>query len=152
MLAPRLQELAMANALRILSAGLLCLGSGACQPAGTPPATADTTSAPTVAEPHAPAQPAATQPAPTTPAATNSSIGYLCDGGATLSASYGDHDVTLRWPDGRSVTLPRAESASKGGGDVYVGETASLQRDGDHIQLHDGDAPAMACTASGDSA
>jgi hypothetical protein len=54
--------------------------------------------------------------------------------------------VTLRWPEGRSVTLPRAESASKGGGDVYVGDTVSLQRDGNRIVLHDGDAPAVTCT------
>jgi hypothetical protein len=129
----------MRHLQRLLVAGLLCLGIGGCQPAGAPPAAVDTAPAPAAAKP----------PAPAPPTASREAIAYACDGGATLSATYGDSDVTLHWPDGRSVALPRAESASKGGGDVYVGDTVSLQRDGDRIELHDGDAPAASCTASG---
>ena len=133
----------MTNAPSILATCLSCLGLVACQPGDAPPAAADTPPAATATQTPAPAQPAT---------AANGSIGYLCDGGTTLSATYREHDVTLRWPDGRSVTLPRAESASKGGGDVYVGESVSLQRNGGHVQLHDGNTPATACTTSGDGA
>jgi hypothetical protein len=138
-------EPSMTHVQRLLAASLLCLGFGGCQqPADAPPAAVDTAPAPATAEPPAPVP-----PAPVAPPANGEGIAYACDGGAGLSASYGDGDVTLRWPDGRSVTLPRAESASKGGGDVYVGDTVSLQRDGDRIELRDGDAPAASCTASG---
>jgi hypothetical protein len=145
MAAPQAQEPPMSNTQHILIAGLLCAGFSGCQPAGVP-ASGDTAAVPVVPEAPAPAQP---QPEPVAPPSANAGgIAYRCDGDAVLSASYGTSNVTLRWPDGRSVTLPRAESASKGGGDVYVGDTVSLQRDGDRIELHDGDAPAVTCTAS----
>ena len=135
----------MSNTHRILIAGLLCAGSSGCQPADVPASAAgDTASTPVVAEAPAPAQPQPAAP----PAANGGEIAYRCDGDAVLWASYGNSNVTLRWPEGRSVTLPRAESASKGGGDVYVGDSVSLQRDGGRIELHDGDAPAVTCTES----
>ena len=65
--------------------------------------------------------------------------------GSTLDVAYAGSSAQVHWPDGRTLTLPRAESASKGGGDVYVGDTVSLQRDGSTLQLHDGDAPALTC-------
>jgi hypothetical protein len=147
MAAPQAQEPPMSHTQRILIAGLLCAGSSGCQPADVPAsAAADTASTPVVAEAPAPAQP---QPEPVAPPAANAGeIAYRCGGDAVLSASYGNSNVTLRWPDGRRVMLPRAESASKGGGDVYVGDTVSLQRDGGRIELHDGDAPAVTCTES----
>jgi membrane-bound inhibitor of C-type lysozyme len=72
-------------------------------------------------------------------------IGYRCADGSRLDVAYFGSTARISWPDGRSLTLPRAESASKGGGDVYVGETVSLQRDGNTLQLHDGEAPPLAC-------
>ena len=84
-------------------------------------------------------------PAASAPATTPATVAYHCTDGRTLEAVYGDHDVSLRWPGGRSVQLPRAESASKGGGDVYVGDTVSLQRGPSRIELHDGDAPPVTC-------
>ena len=75
-------------------------------------------------------------------------ISYRCEDGDRITARYGGNQAFLHWPGGRVATLPRAESASKGGGDVYVGDTVSLQRDGDRIVLHDGDAGAVACVAS----
>lgn len=137
----------MANVQCILAAGLACLGLVACQPAETPPAAAGMAPAPTAAEPSASARPASALPPP----ASGEAIEYLCAGGIALSARYGGGKVTLRWPDGRSATLPRAESASRGSADAYVGDRVSLQRDGARIELHDGDAPAMACNASGSS-
>jgi hypothetical protein len=104
---------------------LLCVLACGCEPAATEPATA------------APAAPATT------------TIAYRCTGSLAVEATYGAHDATLRWPDGRSVRLPRAESASKGGGDVYVGETVSLLRGPSRIELHDGDAPPATCSEVG---
>jgi hypothetical protein len=70
---------------------------------------------------------------------------YACADGTRLQADFGDRDATLQWPDGRRLVLPRAESASKGGGDVYVGDTVSVQRDGVRLQLHDGSRAATSC-------
>lgn len=120
-----------------LALGVLACG---CKPAGNPAdelQPADVPAAPS---------PAAAPPAPARPSA---SVAYRCTDGRSLEAVYGEHDATLRWPDGRSVRLPRAESASKDGGDVYVGETVSLMRGPSRIELHDGDAPAATCNETG---
>lgn len=79
-------------------------------------------------------------------AAMASSVSYRCDDGTMLQVDYGDADASIRWADGRSVDLPRAESASGPGGDAYVGTDVSLQRTGTGIELHDGDAPMRSCT------
>jgi hypothetical protein len=131
------------------AACLLCLA--ACQ--RTPDADAAAPSSPAAGAADAPAPPApAPAPADAPPAAAASasgtSVDYACADGTTLQAGFGEHDATLRWPGGRSLTLPRAESASKGGGDVYVGETVSLQRDGARLQLHDGARTATTCDPS----
>jgi membrane-bound inhibitor of C-type lysozyme len=86
-------------------------------------------------------RPAPTQRAPSAPVG----IGYRCADGSTLDVAYAGGNARVHWPDGRTLTLPRAESASKGGGDVYVGAAVSLRRDGNALQLHDGDAPALNC-------
>jgi hypothetical protein len=112
---------------------MLCALACGCKPTTTPPAAP---AAATVA-------PGSTAQAPATPG--TAVIAYHCTDGRTFEATYGDHGASLRWPDGRSAQLPRAESASKGGGDVYVGETVSLQRDASRIQLHDGNAPPVTC-------
>ena len=117
---------------------MLLLCAGACQRGPDTDTASD--AAATASEPAAPA-PATVTPAP----APQMGAAYACADGTALQASFGDDDVTLQWPDGRSLVLPRAESASKGGGDVYVGETVSLQRDGMQLQLHDGDRAATTC-------
>lgn len=124
-----------------LAAGLLCLAACQRSPdadavAPPPPSSATTPGGSASA-------PAGSTPPPAPAAASGAD--YACADGTRLQADFGDHDATLRWPDGRSITLPRAESASKGGGDVYVGDTASLQRDGARLQLHDGERPATDC-------
>ena len=73
---------------------------------------------------------------------------YRCADGSSFDVAYGGRNAEVQWTGGRALTLPRAESASKGGGDVYVGETVSLQHDGDKLQIHDGQAPALACEQS----
>ena len=89
------------------------------------------------------AGPAAAGPAA---AAASGTVAYRCDDGTMLQADYGTADVTVRWANGRSAKLPRAESASTGAGDAFVGESVSLQRTGTGVELHDGDAPALSCS------
>lgn len=125
---------------------LLCAFACGCTPAGDTSDELQPADVP-AASSQAATEPAPAKPAPASPAATT--VAYHCTDGRTLEASYGDHDVTLHWPGGRSVQLPRAESASKGGGDVYVGETVSLQRGPSRIELHDGDAPPVTCNEAG---
>lgn len=82
---------------------------------------------------------------PAAPSAAPAGIAYACADGTRLHVAFGDHEARLQWAGGRAHTLPRAESASKGGGDVYVGDTVSLQRDDVHVQLHDGGRAATSC-------
>ena len=84
-------------------------------------------------------------PGPASRPSGDAAVAYRCSNGASLRVRYSDNHADLRWPDGRTLALPRAQSASKGGGDVYVGDTVALQRDDSHLRLHDGDAPAVAC-------
>lgn len=118
---------------------LLCLAA-ACQRAPDDDSTTPVAQAPApAAGPRSPA-PAASTPAPAT------GVAYACADGTRLRLEFGGgREATLRWPDGRTLRLPRAESASKGGGDVYVGDTVSLQRDGTRVQLHDGGRAPTAC-------
>jgi hypothetical protein len=73
---------------------------------------------------------------------------YDCDDGSAVRVEYVAETARVELPDGRVVALPKAQSASKGGGEVFVGETVSLQRDGNDIQLHRGDGKALACRPS----
>lgn len=137
-----------------LAAGLFCLA--ACQrppDAGgvvpAPSTSTPSTPAPTPGAGIAPAGGAAPPPMATPGGAATTGADYACADGTRLQVRFGDHDATLHWPGGRSLVLPRAESASRGGGDVYVGETASLQRDGARLQLHDGERAATDCATAG---
>lgn len=78
-------------------------------------------------------------------AAVDGARSYRCTDGTMLQADYAGAGVTLRWADGRTLALPRAESASTPGADAFVGDTVSLQRSGAGIELHDGDKPTLAC-------
>ena len=54
--------------------------------------------------------PAAAMPSPDAtvpPAGGPAGNDYACADGTRLQASFGDHDATLRWADGRSLALPR---------------------------------------------
>lgn len=133
--------MSMPSRLHFFAPLLLCAFACGCTPAG------DTSDELQPADVPAAASQATAQPALASSATTT--VAYHCTDGRTLEVGYGDHDATLRWPDGRSVLLPRAESASKGAGDVYVGETVSLQRGPSRIELHDGDAPPVTCNEAG---
>ncbi|MFC3716883.1 hypothetical protein ACFONC_12045 [Luteimonas soli] len=71
---------------------------------------------------------------------------YACNDTSTVSVAWGDDQARVELPDGRMVSLPKAQSASKGGGEVFVGKTVSLQRDGDDIQLFEGEGNARKCS------
>lgn len=70
-------------------------------------------------------------PAPASPGATR----YDCDDNRVVRVNYGEYDATLQMDGVAPITLPRAESASTAGVDVYVGRNVALQREGDSIQL-----------------
>jgi hypothetical protein len=74
---------------------------------------------------------------------------YTCDDGGALRIAYVAETARVELPGGRVVTLPKAQSASKGGGEVFVGEAMSLQRDGDAIQVHPGGGKSLLCRSSG---
>ena len=120
-----------------LIACVLCLASAGCQRAPLP---ASTEVAGTLATVHR-------EPAVAAASGSNR-VSYRCADGSSVDVLYASGKAEVHWAGGRTLTLPRAESASRGGGDVYVGETVSLQHDGDKLQLHDGQAPARACEQS----
>lgn len=94
-----------------------------------------------------------TSPPPGEPAGGDTLAGaFNCVNGTSVRLDWGEDDVVVRWPDGRSATLPKAESASGPNGDAYVGDTVSLEHDGDRIVIHDGDGPPLACDAASASA
>jgi membrane-bound inhibitor of C-type lysozyme len=112
-------------------------GTGTTIPANTPIATTPAAPVAINREP--------TLPAPPLPEGTE--VTYHCQDGNQLTVTYTYITANLRWPDGRAVKLSRAASASKGGGDVYVGGKVSLQHDGGSIQLQDG-ATTTTCSES----
>ena len=82
------------------------------------------------------------------PTASGSTVTYRCDdgNGTLLHVTYEAHAARVRIGNGVETMLPRAESASKGGGDVYVGETISLLREDAIVQLYR-DAVSLRCQA-----
>lgn len=90
----------------------------------------------------------AERPVPTRAAeAAESGAVYSCNDGTVVRIDSVDQKAIVTPQNGNDVTLPRAESASKGGGDVFVGETLSVLREGRTAQLHRNEGPAIACSA-----
>jgi hypothetical protein len=149
----------------------LLAGLAACQ-RDAPPAGADTrlpsADADAAADAIAPPKPAADDdvtagnPPPTieippadapTPAiAAGAQIVYTCEDGSELQVTYSGSSATFALEDGRVVTLPRAESASKGGGDVYVSDTVGLQRLSNVVQVERDSGAKRVCAESGGNA
>ena len=75
-------------------------------------------------------------------------LDYICDDGSALRVEYVAETARVELSDGRVVALPKAQSASKGGGEVFVGEALSLQRDGGGIQLHQDEGKTLLCRSS----
>lgn len=112
------------------------LSCASCEPPPSDPATRATLPAP---------EPEQAAPATVAIGATR----YTCDDGSALGVRYVADRAQVELPDGRTVTLPKAQSASKGGGEAFVGEALALQRDGDDIQLHRDEQPALHCRSTG---
>jgi membrane-bound inhibitor of C-type lysozyme len=117
----------------VLVGCMLCLGIAGCQRAAPPISSDDA------------GKPATSNREPPDVASGAHQVSYRCADGSSLDVVYAGANAELRWPDGRRLVLPRAESASKGGSDVYVGDTVSLQHDGDNLQLHGNGAPILTC-------
>lgn len=83
----------------------------------------------------APAAPERPAPARASDAAADSVL-YACDDGAAIEITADGLKAVVSLEDGRKVSLPRAESASKGGGDAFVGDAFSVIRQGHSAQLH----------------
>lgn len=125
----------MSSTFRITLLAALCAAACACQPAG------DDTAA---ARPDAASADAAPEATAGTPAGA-----FTCDDGSSVALDWGTDNVVVTWPDGRTATLPRAESASGPDGDAYVGDTVSVEHSGDRIVLREGGKAALTCTSDG---
>lgn len=125
----------MATCFRIPLLAALCAAACACQPGND-----DTTAATGEAG-------AAATDATDTSGDTAMAGAFTCSDGSKLDLDWGNDQVVVKWPDGRSVTLPKAESASGPGGDAYVGDTVSIEHEGDSVVLRDGGKAALTCTA-----
>lgn len=110
------------------------------------------------APPPVDSRPAAATPSPApvtsidTPAADNGPALYHCDNGDVIEVRFGYYDATVRLADDTTLTLPRAQSASMPGSDVYVGRAIALEREGDRLRLtRDGEASRCGRQAPGAS-
>lgn len=74
---------------------------------------------------------------------------YACDDGSALGVRYVADRVEVELPDGRTVSLPKAQSASTDDSEAFVGEALALQREGDGIELHRDEQPTLRCRATG---
>jgi len=89
---------------------------------------------------------------PTPDIAAGAQISYTCEDGSELHVVYSAHSAKFALVDGSVATLPRAESASKGGGDVYVSDTVALQRLGNVVQVEEPGGTKRVCAESGGNA
>ncbi|MGN7833218.1 hypothetical protein ACTJI2_16575 [Pseudoxanthomonas sp. 22568] len=121
--------------LRVVAGFLLAAMTAACTPnnaseesEATPPAE-EMAAAPVAVQPAPPSLPA---PAPGT--SSGSMVVYACDDSSGLTVTYDKHNALVKLPSG-STMLTRAESASNGFDEAYIGEELSLYRSGDAVQL-----------------
>lgn len=79
-------------------------------------------------------------------AAADSTL-YACNDGAAIEIAADGLKAIVSLEDGRKSSLPRAESASKGGGDAFVGDAFSVLRQGRSAQLRRDGHKAADCTS-----
>ncbi|MCL1635311.1 hypothetical protein M2650_11820 [Luteimonas sp. SX5] len=101
-----------------------------------------------------PAAPEGTAPAPAerpvpgrVSSAAAKSTRYACNDGAAIDIAADGLEAQVTLEDGRKFALPRAESASKGGGDAFVGDALSVLRQGRSAQLHRDGRDVADCTS-----
>lgn len=121
--------------LRMLLTIPLALAMAACSQSAAP-------------DPAAAAPEPAERPVPERAAeAVESGAVYSCSDGTTIRIDGAALKAVITPQNGNDVTLPRAESASKGGGDAFVGEALSVLREGRTAQLQRDEGPTIACSA-----
>ncbi|HZW18187.1 MAG TPA: hypothetical protein VFF71_05220 [Luteimonas sp.] len=136
--------------LLLPSALAIALACSACGPAPEDPARrAAVQSGPDAPATPSPAAPAADKAVDTPGDGSpgDGEVGYACDDGSRLAVAWLDGYARIRLPDGRTVTLPRAESASDGEDDVFVGSEIGLERQdkGDTVILSTGAEERLQC-------
>ena len=125
----------MNQRLRLTFGLILVAGMTACSPSPRPavPEVAqpaeDMSAPPPVVEPPVPAP-----IVPATGATSGSMVVYACEDGSNVTVTYDKYGALVKLPTG-STMLSRAESASTGGNDAYLGEELSLYRNGNLVQL-----------------
>ena len=98
------------------------------------------------AAPQAENQDAAERPLPQRAAErTDDGERYACGEGVALTIDKHARVAWITFGDGTKAELPRAESASKGGGDVFVGKSVSAMREGRQVKLYRDDGSAVDC-------
>ena len=126
----------------------LLLACSACSPSAPPADSAQRAAAPAT-EASSPAAPV--HDAPSTDAGQGESLRYDCEDGSVVRVAYGDGEqARIELPGGPTISLPKAQSASKGAGDVFVGETVSLQRNGAELQVVQTAGKALHCRVAAD--
>lgn len=131
-----------------MTAGLMLVAMMAACSQSQPPAepeasqpAEDISASPPAAEPPAPAP-----VAPSSGTTSGSMVVYNCEDGSGLTVTYDKHSALVKLPTG-STMLSRAEGASNGGNDAYLGEELSLYRNGNLVQLQVA-GKSRACTES----
>src|SRR3546814_15180795 len=118
----------------------IALACSACGPSAPP---SDPT--PSATEPTA----QTSDPSPSAATAPGTPVTYACTDASPVSVAWGHDQARVEFAAGRTISLPKAQSASQGGRAVFVVDTVSLQRDGDHIHLVEGEATDQPSTATG---
>jgi hypothetical protein len=135
----------MNQRIRLKIGLMLVVTMAACSPSQPPtepeaaqPPEGLSASAPVAESPvHAPVVAASTT-------ASGSMVVYACEDGSGVTVTYDKYNALVKLPAG-STMLSRAESASGGGSDAYLGEELSLYRNGNLVQLQV-DGKTRACT------
>lgn len=96
--------------------------------------------------PQAEKQDAAERPLPQRAAErTDDGDRYACGDGIGLTIDKHARYASISFGDGTKAELPRAESASKGGGDAFVGKNLSAMREGRRVRLYRDDGSSVDC-------
>ncbi|MGH6711430.1 MAG: hypothetical protein ACREEK_20955 [Bradyrhizobium sp.] len=130
----------MNQRVRLMIGLMLVATMAACSPS-QPPAEPEAaqpaeemSASPPVAEPSVAEPPAPTPIVPASGATSGSMVVYACEDGSGVTVTYDKYGALVKLPTG-STMLSRAESASNGGSDAYLGEELSLYRSGNLVQL-----------------
>ncbi|MEP6633592.1 MAG: hypothetical protein ABJA62_05225 [Luteimonas sp.] len=89
---------------------------------------------------------------PTPPIAAGAQITYTCEDGSELIVTYSGVSAEFALSNGSKVTLPRVASTVKTGGDVYVNDSAALQRLSNVVRVEEHDGAKRVCSETSGTA